>query len=51
MLFYKEHKNETKYLKCGKSRFVKVVYEDSEKVTMKVTYKQLHYMPLMPWMK
>jgi hypothetical protein len=25
MLFYKEHKDETKCLKCGKSRFVEVV--------------------------
>jgi hypothetical protein len=48
MLFYKEHKNETKCLKCGKLRFVEVINEDGEKVTMKVAHKQLHYMPLMP---
>jgi hypothetical protein len=36
MLFFKEHKDETKCLKCGKSRFVEVVNEDGEKVMMKV---------------
>jgi hypothetical protein len=51
MLFYKEHKDETKCLKCGKSRFVEVVNEDGEKVTMKVAHKQLSYMPLMPQME
>jgi hypothetical protein len=51
MLFYKEHKNETKYLKCGKSRFVEVVNEDGENVTTKVAHKQLRYMPLTPRMK
>jgi hypothetical protein len=42
ILFYKEHKDETKCLKCGKSRFVEVVNEDSEKVMTKVAHKQLH---------
>jgi hypothetical protein len=51
MLFYKEHKNETKCLKYGKSRFVEVVNEDGEKVTTKVTHKQLRCMPLMSRMK
>jgi hypothetical protein len=51
MLFYKEHKNETKYLKCGKSRFVEVVNKDVEKVTTKIAHKQLRYMPLVPQMK
>jgi hypothetical protein len=46
MFFYKEHKNETKYLKCGKSRFIYVVNKDSEKVMMNVAYNQLHYIPL-----
>jgi hypothetical protein len=50
-LFYKEHKNDTKCLKCGKSRFIEVINEDGEKVTTKVAHKQLRYMPLMPWMK
>jgi hypothetical protein len=40
-----------KYLKYGKSRFVEVINEDSEKVMMKVAHKQLCYMPLTPRMK
>jgi hypothetical protein len=51
MLFCKEHKDETKCLKCVKSRFIEVVNEDGEKVTTKVAHKQLRYMPLMPQMK
>jgi hypothetical protein len=51
MFFYKEYKDGAKCLKCGKSRFVEVVNEDGEKVTMKVAHKQLCYMPLMPRMK
>jgi hypothetical protein len=51
MIFYKEHENETKCLKCGKPRFVEVVNEDGEKVTTKTIHKQLRYMPLMPQMK
>jgi hypothetical protein len=51
MIFYKEHKNETKCLKCGKSRFVEVINEDGEKVTTEVAHKQLRYMPLTPRMK
>jgi hypothetical protein len=51
MIFYKEHKNETKYLKCGKPRFVEVVNEDGEKVMTKTTHKQLRYIPVTPRMK
>jgi hypothetical protein len=51
MLFYKEHKDKMKCLKCGKSRFIEVVNEDGEKVTMKVAHKQLLYMTLMHRMK
>jgi hypothetical protein len=51
MIFYKEHKDEMKCLKCGKLRFVDVVNEDSEKVMTKTAYKQLRYMPLTPRMK
>ena len=51
ILFYKEHKNEMKCLKYGKSRFVEVVNEDGEKVMTKVAHKQLRYMPLTPRMK
>jgi hypothetical protein len=35
MIFYKEHKNETKCLKYGQPWFVEVVNEDGEKVTTK----------------
>jgi hypothetical protein len=51
MIFYREHKNEAKCLKCGKPRFVEVVNEDGEKVTTKTAHKQLRYMPLTPRMK
>jgi hypothetical protein len=51
MLFWKEHANEKKCLKCGQSRFVKVVIEDGEKVTTKVAHKQLHYFSITPRLK
>jgi hypothetical protein len=51
VLFYKEHKNETECIKCGKLRFIEVVNEDGEKVMMKVAHKKLCYMPLTPRMK
>jgi len=51
MLFWKEHKDEKKCLKCGKSRFVEVRNDDGEMVTMKVARKQLRYMPLTPRLK
>jgi hypothetical protein len=51
MIFYKEHKNETKCLKCGKPRFIAVVNEGGEKVTTKTAHKQLRYKPLTPRMK
>jgi hypothetical protein len=51
MFFYKEHKNETACLKCGKSRFVEVIKENGENVATEVTHKQLRYMPLTPQMK
>jgi hypothetical protein len=52
MIFYKEHKNETKCLKCDKLRFIEVINEDGEKVTTKAAHKQLRYMPLtrMKWL-
>jgi hypothetical protein len=51
MFFYKEHKNETKCLKCGKSRFIEVINEDGEKVMIEVAHKQLQCMCLTPRMK
>jgi hypothetical protein len=50
-IFYKEHKNETKCIKYGKSRFVEVINEDGEKVTINVAHKQLRYMPFTHQMK
>jgi hypothetical protein len=41
IIFYKEHKNKKKYLKCGKPRFVEVVNEDGETVMIKTAHKQL----------
>ena len=51
MLFWREHANETKCLKCGQSRFVEVVNEDGEKVTTEVAHKQLRYFPITPRLK
>jgi hypothetical protein len=51
MLFWKEHANEKKCLECGQSRFIYVVTQDGEKVTTKVTQKQLHYFPITPRLK
>jgi hypothetical protein len=51
MIFYKEHKNEKKCLKCGKPGFIEVINKDGEMVTMKTAHKQLCYMPLTPRMK
>jgi hypothetical protein len=51
MLFWKEHINENKCLKHGKSRFIEVINDDSEEVMMAITCKQLRYMPLTPRLK
>jgi hypothetical protein len=51
MLFWKEHKDDTKCRHCGSSRYVKVVNEDGASVTIKVVVKQLHYMPVTPRLK
>jgi hypothetical protein len=51
MLFWKEHINENKCLKCGKSRFVEVINADGEEVMSKIAYKQLYYMSLTPRLK
>jgi hypothetical protein len=39
MLFWKEHKDDTKYMHCGRSRYVKVINEDGASVTIKVVVK------------
>jgi hypothetical protein len=51
MLFWKEHINEKKCLKCGKSRSVEVINDDGEEVMTEIVYKQLCYMPLTPRLK
>jgi hypothetical protein len=45
MLFWKEHKDDTECMHCGRSKYVKIVNEDGASVTTKVVVKQLRYMP------
>jgi hypothetical protein len=42
MLFWKEHKDNTECMYCGRSRYVKVISEDGAFVTTKVMVKQLY---------
>jgi hypothetical protein len=51
MLFWKEHANEKKCLECSQSRFIEVVTQDGNKVTMEVAQKQLCYFPITPCLK
>jgi hypothetical protein len=51
MLFWKEHKDDTECMHCGRSRYVKVINEDGVSVTIKVTVKQLRYIPITPRLK
>jgi hypothetical protein len=51
MLFWKEHKDDTECMHCGRSRYVKVVNEDGASVTTTVVVKQLRYMPITPRLK
>jgi hypothetical protein len=46
MLFWKEHKDDTEYTHCGRSRYVKVINKYGTSVTTKVAVKQLHYIPI-----
>jgi hypothetical protein len=39
MLFWKEHKDDTEYMHCSRSKYVKVVNEDGASVTTKVVVK------------
>jgi hypothetical protein len=39
MLFWKEHKDDTEFMHCGRPRYVKVVNEDGAFVTTKVVVK------------
>jgi hypothetical protein len=51
MLFWKEHKDDTECMHCGRSRYVKVINEDGASVTTKVVVKQLRYIPITPRLK
>jgi hypothetical protein len=51
MLFWNEHINEKKCLKCGKSRFVEAINVNAEEVMTEIAYKQLRYMLLKPRFK
>jgi hypothetical protein len=51
MLFWKEHKDNTKCMHCGRSRYVKVINEDGTSVTTKVTVQQLCYICVTPRLK
>jgi hypothetical protein len=51
MLFWKERKDDTEYMYCSRSRYVKVINEDGASITTKVTVKQLRYIPIMPRLK
>jgi hypothetical protein len=44
MLFWKGHKDDTKFMHCGRSRYMKVVNKDGASVITKVVVKQLRYM-------
>jgi hypothetical protein len=51
MLFWKEHKDDTECMHCGRSRYVKVINKDGASVTTKVVVKQLRYIPITPRLK
>jgi hypothetical protein len=51
ILFWKEQKDDTGCMHCGRSRYVKVVNEDGASLTINVEVKQLYYMPITPWLK
>jgi hypothetical protein len=51
MLFWKDHENDSKCLKCDKSRYVDVKNDDGEIVTSTIAHRQLRYMPLVPRVK
>jgi hypothetical protein len=39
MLFWKENKDDTEYMHCSRSRYVKVINEDGVSVTTKLAIK------------
>jgi hypothetical protein len=42
MLFWKEHKDDTEYIHCGRSRYVKVVNEDGAFVILSCSVVALY---------
>jgi hypothetical protein len=51
MLFWKEDKDDTKCIHCGRSRYVKMMNEDGTFITTKVAVKQFRYIPITPRLK
>jgi hypothetical protein len=51
MLFWKEHKDDTECMHCGRARYVKVRNEDCVPITTKVATKHLRYIPITPRLK
>jgi hypothetical protein len=51
MLLWKEHKDDTECMHCGRYRYVKVVNEDGASITTKVMVKQFRYMHITPRLK
>jgi hypothetical protein len=51
MLFWKEHKDDTECMHCGRSIYVKVINEDGASITTKVVVKHLFYIPITPRVK
>jgi hypothetical protein len=51
MLFWKEHKDNTECMHCGRSRYMKVLNEDETSVTTKMVVKHLCYIPITPKLK
>ncbi len=51
ILFWKEQKDDTECMHCGRFRYMKVINKDGASVTTKVAMKQLRYIPIMPRLK
>jgi hypothetical protein len=51
ILFWKEHRDASECIHCGRSRYVKARNENGDSVTTKVVIKQLCYMPITPRLK
>jgi hypothetical protein len=51
MLSWKECKDDTECMHCGRSIYMKVINEDGASITTKVAVKQLCYIPITQWLK